>query len=831
MCMSFSFSSFLFLCLKRRWGECFFYFFFYDYLVVIFLVPFFDRHEWFPVKAFLWISQGIMLAPPHQAIIDFQVPILAALAALAIPLSISVVQSSYAQYSSYDVPVSFLKISKSEPKRVSSFLFFSLAFAFFAWLFMENHKSGGLFAWIVFLSTFVLFFFSLYKSWKQLDRAYKLVSGSSDLVPCYKKFISKSKNFRTSPSLVKDSVISAFHIGVFVGDDEVEIESGKRVLNDEYVRHVSLENNPNSRMFLLFYIQGYFSVLCSAKDKRNFNLYNKLVGGFSYRLHNLVHMGVVTSQDYIYFVNFLVESESEMPDRFRYFSKGRSFVDNFFLNVPANIKAVEVVAESYEIVCHKVSGFADGDFYSVYQSILSNYSLMSDHYRSEVLAFGVGANAWENGRSALVVVDQYIESGGEEFEWIDLLKKHFEVEKSIFKLDENVDSEKRLKDVIVSVFRARLRSRISHALLKVLSRMISSDESIYVKCRNIKNPPDTSVIELGESPLPSNISDIYSHLKALSFLDEMDLPFFHYSRKNLCILYSFAFVYEAWALLKKYGEVDEAVKVAGLPDQAHVTSLRDVNKLLSCSAFIKDEVQVFLAKGEIHFSDVFSTHPKFHGLVSQFFEEYWGMVFSWAESLKKDILENSRFSSEIGKRYFREIEDYFVSRFKRARSLEFSFKTSLGPYFQSIEYSRESFIDEGDVHSIFSNDGQAFSLVYEHLLCGILIKRGVSVSKAAPCFTANTQYLVLGRQALSYLIDNGFCLDRDGPALVDPSGVRKIEFEVAGGSERFLSVFSGEALLKADYSFSNIDGFPVRVKFYDNRKRINVVYEVYLGEA
>ncbi|CAN7658178.1 hypothetical protein LJR159_005017 [Pseudomonas brassicacearum] len=786
------------------------------------------------------------------------ITVAAALGALALPISLNVIDATRTRYRS----PSLLKVSSSlsgtDAKSLNRQLFMVLAISLIAKL-MVSIRLFDLILLVPYLCAITVWFgLVVYQVYRHLKFTYTFMS-SIEVI--HERIYRNVNNYARSGFLRANGawgffffcllrVKKLFHNKVRIQDNIaalIELESyllctdPSKVDLDYRIKSISYEafsnlDNYEANEYARHLLASLPSVLAAVETSREVDVYQAIAGFYLY----LAMKAILSKEEYRSQIGVIERiarfREDKLPVYGRFCRNGRLFLNfankaksnneaytylqdhfNFLIETsvreqPANIP--ELLSNVRQVVQFKRIYHESGWGLPEEISELWGYANLTAFDKDVAEAYAGRITAGELNEK----VETKYKPEMQEYLQVKisdkaLLREKFEaIDKALAKCWEGIALKK-------------FSGEIEVATLRALAALLSTHPEIVVECRELRNPAGASSFNIGHSPVPTSLGEcIGAFLSAKNFGD-------FYGARNDLQEYKIVdaigalIVYELWDIyiLRATGAtIKPEMSTPIIPDSL-LGELKDASKRVP---LLKTSLLKTLAN--VRFIDRLGVLSEQALVLREYAYTFCDLLSAALEQKIKsqianqslDVASLERFKREVTKELGLSVRKYAL--FKRLTIAK------VEPIVSNISLPRVAFLSGTDTHYVFDTYGSNLALEVHSWLSGqILLYNHRTENSEATLPTRKAEWMICSSRALEKFLSVGFTTS--GRYITWPDGKGRMKFfEVSCESSGYYLVLSGESLLTASYAHLE-NGLPIKINFADKGESVSVKIEYFVN--
>ncbi|WP_141766123.1 MULTISPECIES: hypothetical protein [unclassified Pseudomonas] len=715
----------------------------------------------------------------------------AALGALALPISLNVIEATRNRYRSPSLLMIYHRISEVDPQKLNRSLFSFLSFAIlFKLIFLSNYIETQYLIPPLLAAT-LLFTGTISDLFRHLHFTYKLMSDISEIkselidaiclgtnspsIVIDKKselkhpikltrnffYIRKIKRLSKSPESLIPTVLEIEAYELVSDHSKIQIDQRIQSLAYEHLKRLPAEE---SKLFLTQLLNSTPRLLAEIENTRELDVYQEAAGLYLYILPRALFKCEKFSQHFFEAERIARYREKALPPYGRFFRNGRIFL-NCFLDKGSIFVYRALFAHFKSLAWNAVYTMPD-DFPSLIEHA---NQMVSWSFRDQ----GQGWNLpqavpelWSYPKIRELASD--VDNNYSGIITYEKLKENFDTiyvpEMNVY-LAENchpselLEKQQKLESTLISLWNEVGLKEISNGMeietLNMLGVILATSPEIFIDCRELKNPAGAGAINVGGSPVPSSIE---SCVKALVHEKNFAERFHSNDTLEFKIVDAIGalIIYELWRtrIFEAPGRARETttqpipipnakIRELKAASKRAVTLENSFNKTLSNKAFtdriglLKDQVEELKA-----ICKDFSVELKN------------SLEVSVERAITKQPLsknELDRFLSE----FFKDIETHK----QEVPLLAYIRLADPKPYSITVPYPREAFLENTDIHYVFNGLGRTLTNYHDWMCAQILFRTSSSIETSSPAPFG--ELILISKNGKSELENMGFSFHGD----------------------------------------------------------------------
>ncbi|WP_419711587.1 hypothetical protein [Pseudomonas sp. NFX224] len=786
------------------------------------------------------------------------ITVAAALGALALPISLNVIETTRTRYRS----PSLLKITSSlsgiDAKRLNRQLFIILATSIATKLIIAI-QAFDLILLVPYLCALTIWFgFVIYLVYRHLKFTYTFMSNIEEIherifrsihnyaEACFLRpaiaqnlffsYASKVKIHFSNKIRIQDSIAALIELESYLlCTDPSKVDLDPRIKTISYEAFSNLENheaNEYSRHFLA----SLPSVLAAVETSREVDVYQAVAGFYLY----LAMMAILSKEEYRSQIGVIERiarfREDKLPAYGRFCRNGRLFL--YFANKDkSSNEAYTYLQEHFIFLVETAVREQPENIPELLSNVRQVVQFKSNYHEG---GWGVPEKVSELWGNKFLpdfdkdVVDTYA-GRITEAELSDKIETKYKPEMQTYlqaKISDNALLKEKFKDIDTALDECwkgislkRFSSEIETVTLRALATLLSTHPETVVECRELRNPAGARSFNVGHSPVPTSLGEcIEAFLAAKNFSDI-------YSLRNDLQEYKIVdaigalVVYELWNIyiLRATGATIKPEMTAPAIPNSVLSELKAASQrvpLLKTSLLKTLANDRFLDKLGVLSDQVIILQEyacKFCELLSAALDQ---KTKSQIATQKLDPASLDRFKKEFTKAFRSSASKY--SLFKKFTI------NKVDPIVSHLSLPREAFLADTDTHYLFDSHGSNLAQEVHNWLNGqILFHNHKTENSELTLPTRKAEWIICSSRALKKFLSVGFTTS--GRTITWPDGKGEVKFvKIDCDSSGYYLVLPGESLITVNYE--NLEnGLPITINFTDNGESITVKIEYFVN--
>jgi hypothetical protein len=757
----------------------------------------------------------------------------AALGALALPLSLSVIEATRSRYKSPSLLSIYTEVSRTNPQKINRSLFGILAFTLFLKLTLLANIVDFVYLIPLIIGLAVFFSAAILDLYKHLRFTYRLMSNVNlirdDLLVRLDKSIpyvqvkseAGEKKTRKKRKLEKYSsqVVAAlieletYDICSMPSKRDIE-EKLKRIL---YIQSSNL-SEPRSEEFMQDVLGAFPRMMAEVETSRELDIYQTISGLY---LH-LLAKAVIASSDFSHHLDEAIRisrfREQSLPPYGQFCRNGRIFL-SCTLKKPSRDTYAVLFEHFKKLLWNALHTNPENipDILSNADSLLFGTGYNEDP--SYVLHYSIDG-LWEYKKSRDITktikacLDKKITTEQLERSLLDDVKPgiiEFVKQKKPSADAEKVEQTFRnaVDEVVTSIASREISAAIEIETLQTLGLLLEKNPDLIIKCRESKNPAGASGFNMGRPIVPSSLNAcinalVYERNFTRNLSIEEVLEFKVVDAIGVLIVYELwkDFVFSAPART-----IDEYVGALAIPN----CTIRELKSARDRIEVLEKSFKKILSNKKIaeKLSLLEAQKNVLSSLASKLCETLREKLSGAARSkINNDPLDSEaldRFRAELVEDWSASPALFLLRRVRLAECRSFTF---------TMERARESFLADTGTHYVFNGIGRHLLDRYAGgLVLGLLQKKGQAPSVAYP--SPFGVIILLTHDSLMELTGSAYTYD-DG-ILIWPCQMYQMPMYVINSTgSLYYQIYKEQKIFDVDYS-NNTNGYPITIAHKDDK--------------
>lgn len=786
------------------------------------------------------------------------ITIAAALGALALPISFSVIETTRTRYRS----PSLLKIASSlsgvDVKRLNTQLFSVLAAALIAKLFIAM-RLFDLISLVPYLCVLILWFgFVVYQVYRHLKFTYAVMSNIEEICERIYRNINDyalasflrpegKKSWRSSifrrvkkqfcgEESVQDKIYALIELESYLlctSPSKFDLDS--RIKTISYKAFEELDNY-EANEYARHLLASLPSVMAAVEVSREVDVYQAIAGFY---LH-LAMTAILTKEEFRAQIGVIERiarfREDKLPSYGRFCRNGRLFLSfannskssneaysylrdhfNFLIGTsvreqPANIP--ELLMNVRQVIQFKGNYHGSGWVLPEKVPELWGCACMPEFDREVVSTY-----------SGRATVDELEEKVSTKYrpEMRTYLQMNISDEAVLEEKFEAIDNA--LNECRKGIALRKFSSEIEVGTLKALAVLLSTHPEVVVECRELRNPAGSRSYNVGHSPVPTSLGEcVDAFVSSKNFGDFYEL---HNDLQEYKIVDAIGalMVYELWNIyiLRATGATIKPEMPMPVIQDSTLDELKAASQRVH---FLKTSLLKTLAN--VRFLDKLGVLSEQVVVLRDYACEFCVLLGTAIEHKTKHQISSQSLdaaSLERFKREFTESLDKSVRNYALFGKLVIA---KVQPIVSNLSLPREAFLSDTGTYYVFDTYGSNLAHEVHDWLCGqVLFHNPRTENSEVTLPTRKAEWMICSSDALKKFLSVGFTTS--GRYITWPDGSGRMKFcEINCDGFGYYLVLSGESLLAVNYAHLE-NGLPVAIDFADAGESVNVKIQYFVN--
>lgn len=371
----------------------------------------------------------------------------------------------------------------------------------------------------------------------------------------------------------------------------------------------------------------------------------------------------------------------------------------------------------------------------------------------------------------------------------------------------------------------RFSSEIETETLRALATLLSTHPEIFVECRELRNPAGSRSFNVGHSPVPTSLGEcIEAFLSAKNFSD-------FYTVRNDLQEYKIVdaigalVVYELWNIfiLRATGAtIKPEMSTPVIPG----CQLGELKAAAQRVPLLKTSLLKTLVNAR--FIDRLGILPEQALALREYACEFCDLLSFALKEKTKSQIANQKLDAASLERFKCEVTEKLSSSVKRFDLFNRVTIGQVSPIVSNISLPREAFLSGTDTYYVFDTYGSNLAQeVHSWLSAQILFHNHRTENSEITLPTRKAEWMICSSHALKKFRAVGFTTS--GRNITWPDGKGSMKFyEINCDSYGYYLVLSGESLITVSYAHRENE-LPMDISFTDNGEHVSFKIEYYVG--
>jgi hypothetical protein len=371
----------------------------------------------------------------------------------------------------------------------------------------------------------------------------------------------------------------------------------------------------------------------------------------------------------------------------------------------------------------------------------------------------------------------------------------------------------------------KFSSEIETETLRVLATLLSTHPEIFVECRELRNPAGSQSFNVGHSPVPTSLSECVA-----AFLSGKNFSGFYTIRNELqeykiVDAIGALIVYELWNtfILRASGAtIKPEMSIPAIPD----CQLSELKAAAQRVSLLKTSLLKALAN--TRFIDRLGILIEQVITLRGYACEFCDRLSVALTEITKSKIANQKLDTVSLERFKCEVTEAIGSSVKRFDLFKKITLGEVSPIVSNISLPREAFLSGNDTHYVFDTYGFNLAQEIHHWLNAQILFRNQQTENAEITLpTRKAEWIICSSSALKKFQAAGFTTS--GRNIIWPDGGSSMKFiEINCDGCGYYLVFAGESLIKVNYAHQE-NNLPINISFADNGECVDFKIEYYVG--
>ncbi|KTB75096.1 hypothetical protein AO068_04565 [Pseudomonas sp. ICMP 3272] len=786
------------------------------------------------------------------------ITIAAALGALALPISLNVIETTRTRYRS----PSLLKITSSlsgiDAKRLNRHLFMVLAISLVAKL-LISIRAFDLISLVPYLCGLtVVFGFVVRQIYCHLRFTYTFMSNieviheliyrdinnyakSSFLLSdgkhgLFARKLLKINGLFSSRVKIRDNITALIELESYLlCVDPTKTDLDSRIRTISYKAFNNLENH-DANEFARHLLASLPSVLATVEVSREVDVYQSIAGFYL----SLAMMAILAKEEYRSQIGVIERiarfREDKLPSYGRFCRNGRLFL-SFANKAKSGNEAYTYLQAHFNLLIETSAREQPENIPELLRNIRQVIQFKSNYNKGAWDLPEKVTELW--GYSSMPELDQDVGNTyagrittnelDEKIETKYKPEMRAYIEEKI--LDKIIVKEKfdaidtALEECWQGIALNRFSSEIETETLRALATLLSTHPEIFVECRELRNPAGSRSFNVGHSPVPTSLGEcIEAFLSAKNFSD-------FYTVRNDLQEYKIVdaigalVVYELWNIfiLRATGATIKPEMSTPVIPSCQLGELKAAAQRVPL-------LKTSLLKTMINarFIDRLGILPEQALTLREYACEFCDLLSVALKEKTISQIANQKLDTASLERFKCEVTEKFSSSVKRFDLFKRLTIGQVSPIVSNISLPREAFLSGTDTYYVFDTYGPNLAQeVHSWLSVQILLHNHRTENSEITLPTRKAEWMICSSHALKKFRAAGFTTS--GRNITWPDGKGSMNFfEINCDGYGYYLVLSGESLITVSYAHRKNE-LPMNISFTDNGEHVSFKIEYYVG--
>jgi hypothetical protein len=786
------------------------------------------------------------------------ITIAAALGALALPISLNVIETTRTRYRS----PSLLKITSSlsgvDTKRLNQHLFMVLGVSLVA-KFLISIRVLDLISLVPYLCGLTVgFSIVVCQVYRHLKFTYTFMSNIEAIHERIYRDINKYANHSfllyddgrgvfarsllrinslfSSRVKIQDNIAALMELESYLlCADPIRTNLDSRIRTISYKAFNNLENH-DANEFARYLLASLPSVLATVEVSREVDVYQSIAGFYL----NLAMGAILAKEEYRSQIGVIERiarfREDKLPSYGRFCRNGRLFL-SFANKTTSGNEAYTYLQAHFNLLVETSAREQPENIPELLRNIRQVIQFKSNYNKGAWDIPEKVAELW--GYSSMAEFDRDVGDTYAGRLATDELDKKIETK---YKPEMRAYIEEKIEDKIVAkekfdaidaaleecwhgIALNRFSSEIETETLRALSTLLSTHPEIFVECRELRNPAGSQSFNVGHSPVPTSLGECVAAL-----LSAKNFSGFYTVRNDLqeykiVDAIGALIIYELWNtfILRASGAtIKPEMSIPAIPS----CQLSELKAAVQRISLLKTSLLKALAN--TRFIDRLGILTDQALTLREYACEFCDRLSVVLAENTRSKIANQKLDAASLERFKCEITEALGSSVK---SFDLFKKLTLGevsPIVSNISLPREAFLSGNDTYYVFDTYG--FNLaqeVHNWLNAQILFRNQQTENSEITLPTRKAEWMICSSNALKKFQTAGFTTS--GRNITWPDGRGSMKFiEINCDGYGYYLVFPGESLIKVSYSHQENE-LPISISFADNGECVDFKIEYYVS--
>lgn len=792
------------------------------------------------------------------ALVTDVITIAAALGALALPISLNVIETTRTRYKS----PSLLKITSSlsgvNTRRLNLYLFITLGIsllvkiALSTQIFEIKHIAlsvcGLTIIFIILIRMVYIHLKFTYTFMSNIEAIHEKILSNISMHADHsflkkhvgwRKTISALINYKSlsfTQSNIKDSIAALMELESYLlSIDPLKTDLNDRIKGISYIALHALDDHEANR-FTRHILAALPSVLATAETSREVDVYQSVA---SFYLH-LAMGAILAKEEYIYQIGVIERiarfREEKLPAYGRFCRTGRLFLS--FASKSESANEVYSHLLNHFILLIETSAREQPENIPELLNSVRQVIQFKGNYENDVWELPRDTvELWEYpgllgldrdiaeaymGRLNFEELNEKIETRYKP-EILEFIKNKSSeptaIQEKIKRIDENLMSCRR--GVALNIF----SNQIETETLRVLAGLLSKHPEIFIQCRELRNPAGSSAYNVGHSPVPTSLGECIKAFVAGQTFSSQRSVRHELQEYKIVDAIGALIIYELWNIFilnTNNKTIKAKIETPSIPD-CQLGELKAARTRISLL-----ETSLIKALENTKFTDCLGLLAEQKTVLRKYACEFSEKLSIALKNHTMHKIANQKLDSASLDRFKREVTASIESSIKNLDLFKRITLSNVTPIVSTIKISREAFLSGNGTHYIFDNYGREIAHeVHNWLNAQILFHSNQAENSDITLPTKKADWLICSSNALKKFRSVGFTTS--GRKIFWPDGKSSIKFvEIHCESQAYYLVLPKEILITATYP-NEKEKLPIRISHNDNGEHVDFKFEYYVS--
>lgn len=784
------------------------------------------------------------------------ITIAAALGALALPISLNVIETTRTRYKSPSLLKVTSSISGVDAKRLNLQLFVILGLSLVAKLFISV-RLFDLISLSPYLCALTVYFgFVVRQVYKHLKFTYTFMSNieiiyeriyldinnfarssffRDDERPLVKSKRSRIKRLFSSGARIQDSITALIELESYLLCTEpTKTNLDSRIRAISYKAFDDLEI-PEANEFARHLLASLPSVLAAVEISREVDVYQSIAGFY---LH-FAMVAILSKEEYRSQIGVIERiarfREEKLPSYGRFCRNGRLFL-NFVNKAKSGNEAYTYLQAHFRLLIETSVREQPANIPELLRNIRSVIQFKGNYNKGAWDLAEKVPELW--GCPCMPELDKDISDANVERITTEELNKKIEskykpeiqkyIEGKVSDPDEirnKFDAfDKALDECWEGIALNAFSSQIETETLRALADLLSTHPEVFVECRELRNPAGARAFNIGHSPVPTSLGEcVTAFLSAKNFCD------FYTVREDLqeykiVDAVGALIVYELWNIyvLRATGTTIKPEMSSPMIPDCQLSELKAATQRVPLL-----KISLLKALANTRFVDRLGILPEQALSLRDYACKFCELLGEALKEKTKSQITNQKLDNTALERFRREFIERLGSSIKNYDLFKRFTIGIVQPITSNIGLPRQAFLSGNDTHYVFdaygSNSAQE---VHNWLSAQILFHNHKTQSSEITLPTRKAEWMICSSRALERFRAAGFTTS--GRYITWPDGKGKMKFfEINCDGYGYYLVLPYESLLTVSYT-QQPHQLPINISFTDDGENITFKIEYYI---